>query len=172
MSGLTPLSGRYIGAAVLGGIIIAGMLFEGSEPEVAIAPSAPVKQHAENPVQPVMPQGYAPEVVIRNPFAIPQEFASSHSTTSPPATPPTVTLGVPSNSIISDRDRPILTGIMGTQDRWAVIIKYRGTSRSYQVGDAIGPYELVGVTAEGATITGPGGSYLLKVSAKREGEKK
>lgn len=167
MNGFLSLtwSWRHLGAAAVTGIVLLGVLYEGQETEVAIAPPAPVKQSTERPTGPVMPKGYAPGAVIRDPFALPQENSVVSSVVSP--SPKTAHKSASPTHML-----PVLTGIVGTNDHWVAIIKYGGISRSYQIGDVIGPYQLVSVTAAGATVSGAGVFHSLRVSGKGEREKK
>lgn len=158
-------SWRHIGAAVAVWIAILGFLYGSKEPEVVVAPPVPVKQILDRPAVAILPKGYAPGAVSGNPFAIPKEYAPLPQKTaialSPPLSPATKAANesAPPNRIL-----PVLTGTVGSGERWIAIIQYGGTSQYYEAGDVIGPYKLVGVTATEASIIGPGGSYSLPIS--------
>lgn len=166
---------QRISAMLIIGAVLAVALYYNSPTEVAVAPPLPVKQTVPGTVQPQLPQGAQSGQVVRDPFAVPAEFA--------PAKPVALNTGLdavrtgssnlPINagmpqSQSQPQSPPILTGIVGGEGRWAAILKYGGSSRSYQLRDSVGPYQVVAITANSATISGPGGSVVLKVSAPQQ----
>mgnify|MGYP003586244361 CR=1 FL=1 len=165
---------QRISAILVFGAVMAAALYYNDAPEVAVAPPLPVKQTAPGPVQAQLPQGVPTGQVVRDPFAVPAEFAPAKLLVNPNGTgmaPFPTGSGIPapvSGGGAGASSLPVLTGIVGGEGRWAAIIQSGGTSRSYQQGDTVGSYQVVAITATSATISGPGGSAVLKVSAPQQ----
>ena len=166
---------QRISAMLIIGAIMVVALYYNDSPEVAVAPPLPVRQTAPGTVQPLLPQGVVSGQVVRDPFVVPAEFAPAKPVAPKSGTDSTVTgnNNRPLNAGMQQsqpqpQSPPILTGIVGGEGRWAAILQYGGSSRSYQVRDTVGPYQVVAITANSATISGPGGSVVLKVSAPQQ----
>ncbi|HWR43641.1 hypothetical protein [Sporomusa sp.] len=127
---------------------------ENSQQGISTAPQAAT--------QPVMPQGYSANSVVRDPFAVPKEFqpvavpvtpqpqtnfTGEQSTVSPPPKAPEIPL--------------VLVGVVGGGGQNVAIIKNAGVSRSYQIKDYIGPYQLLSVGESSAILWGPQGRKVL-----------
>lgn len=125
-----------------------------------VTQSLPVKNKA--PSQPIMPQGYQAEAVIKDPFAIPagyqkkddQAGSSINTAVNHPQDKPQIG-GNERNSI------PSLTGIVGGAAKKLAIIEYKTESRAYQVNDVIGPYLVSAIDDHSVVLAGPSGKLTL-----------
>jgi hypothetical protein len=146
------------------GLSIMLLLGYGYVPERSPAPAANTRAESAGPVQPVMPKGYRPEAVVRDPFA-PGETAAL-----PPAadTGGRVAANAQAKSAAAKRKTPELgvRGIIRSGDRLAVIVEYNGESRMVAARGVVGDYRLVGSDGKTATFI-DGDGVPLTVKPKR-----
>lgn len=62
-----------------------------------------------------------------------------------------------------NEDIPVLTGIMEDSQTQVAIIRYRGVSRSYRIGQTVGQYQLIGITGKTVIILGSQGERVLQL---------
>ncbi len=118
-------------------------------------------------VKPAMPKGYQPEFAVRDPFLAPPEYrqpdnGANKNILSAENTPSTVK-AKPHSSSKQPNARLSLDGVVGGGNARVAIIRYGGNSRSYQIGDFIGPYRLTAVDEDSATLWGPDDKLVLIV---------
>lgn len=58
-------------------------------------------------------------------------------------------------------DVPVLTGLMGNGKNQIAIIRYKGISRTYHIGQTIGQYRLAEISEKTAIVLGPQGERVL-----------
>ncbi|GBG57965.1 hypothetical protein SPFL3102_01685 [Sporomusaceae bacterium FL31] len=128
--------------------------------EGQIAQSLPVKNKA--PSQPVMPQGYQAEAVLKDPFAIPAGFQKRDEQSAGAMNQANNLQDKPQLGGNNDRNAvPSLTGIVGGAAKQLAIIEYKTESRSYQVNDVIGPYLVSAIYDHSVVLAGPSGKLTL-----------
>lgn len=159
LTGLSPRQ-RLLALAAVAALTLAAvsLLIDSNVPET-VAPAAEVNSRP-SPVRPVMPQGYGPEAVIRDPFAV---LAAQQK---PVAQPDKIADRLPAASgrvTASGASRPVLTGVVTGEYSQLAIIEYDKESRSYQVLDEIGPYQVLDITPAAVVLNGPGGRITLKL---------
>ncbi|WP_094604669.1 hypothetical protein SPSIL_021020 [Sporomusa silvacetica DSM 10669] len=112
-------------------------------------------------LQPVM--GYSALPVMRDPFAVPQEFQQVAPV--PVSSPPAKNYpSVPNNVLPSSAIPEIsleLVGVVSGGGQKVAIIKSAGNSGSYQLKDYLGPYQLLSVGEKSVTLWGPQGEKVL-----------
>ncbi|CQR71251.1 hypothetical protein SOV_16140 [Sporomusa ovata DSM 2662] len=116
---------------------------------------------SQETLQPVT--GYSALPVMRDPFAVPQEFgqvapipALSPPDKNYPSVPHT---GLPPSAIPEISLE--LVGIVSGGGQKVAIIKSAGKSGSYQIRDYLGPYQLLAVGERSVTLGGPQGKKVL-----------
>lgn len=112
-------------------------------------------------LQPVT--GYSALPVMRDPFAVPQEF---EQVVPVPASSPTAKNypSVPHNGLPPSAISEIsleLVGVVSGGGQKVAIIKSAGKSGSYQIKDYLGPYQLLAVRENSVTLGGPQGEKVL-----------
>lgn len=111
--------------------------------------------------QPVM--DYSTPPVMRDPFAVPQEFQPVSPVVASPLSARNYA-SVP-NSVAPQPAMPEisleLVGVVSGGGQKVAIIKNTGNSHSYQIKDYIGPYQLLSVGENSATLWGPQGKKVL-----------
>jgi len=145
---------RWLVIPALLGVIAIVAFYATTKVDVAVAPSPPVSLPPPTVVgEPTMPRG-GPAAPLRNPFGLPwQETARVKSTGLGEAAQPNLSRGKPAALK--------LTGIVVSGNRRAAIIEVGGLSRSYLIGESVGPYRLEKLTDRSATLTGPDGHLVL-----------
>lgn len=156
---------RILGVAVVATLIVAAVNF-------FLTPATPVKGEQVTqalpvknkvPFQPVMPQGYHAEAVVKDPFAIPGDYqkkddqavSSRNTAVNHPQDKPQFGGNNDQNVI------PSLTGIVGGAAKQLAIIEYKTESRAYQVNDVIGPYVVSAIDEHSIVLAGPSGKLTL-----------
>lgn len=112
------------------------------------------------PPQGRMPIGFEPGRVLRDPFALPSQFAPVQSVVDKAL--PTAARSVPLGKAAAVKP-PVLVGVVGAGDKWAAIMRLGDESRSYQLNEYAGSYQVVAITVDSATVTGPAGLVVLRV---------
>lgn len=110
----------------------------------------------------IMPTRYPLHAVMRDPFAIPKEFQPEtvDSGTLPaatyfsPAPQPVLSSALPDSSLK-------LIGVVSGGGQQVAIIKTGNVSRSYQLEEYIGLYQLISVGESAAMLRGPHGQKVL-----------
>lgn len=115
--------------------------------------------------RPIMPSRYRADAVVRDPFAVPQEFQpiAVVSAASPLAKN---NLSVQKSAALSPTMPEIsleLVGIVSGGGQQVAIIKKDGVSRSYLIKEYIGPYQLITIDTRSATLQGPQGQKVLSL---------
>ncbi|MBP2662342.1 MAG: hypothetical protein H6Q71_290 [Firmicutes bacterium] len=112
--------------------------------------------------QPVM--DYPAPPVMRDPFAVPKEFqpVMSVPASSPPARNTSVLSTVSSQTAMPEITVELVGIVTGGGQRVA-IIKKAGDSRSYQIKEYIGPYQLLAIGESSVTLWGTQGEKVLTV---------
>lgn len=156
---------RRLAALLAIGAIVAGAAYYVKTSQPAEAPPPPGKPAAGSvTIKPVMPKGYQTGVALRDPFALSatQQPASAAQSTgaSAPETPEAKQAGK------GQAARPVLTGVVTGGSAKAAIIRYGGESRSYQVDEFVGPYQLLAIAEDAVTLRGPDGKLVLAVGKK------
>lgn len=141
-------------------LLIAGFFAVGAfaaYPAVMPQPSAATVTTAAKPAvvsanSPVMPQG-SQQQAVRDPFQMPKEVLPpvSVSTVSRPAQP------APALPQFQ------LTGVAIGNGTAAAILESSAGSRSYQVGEYAGPYQVRRITSDSVVLVGPNGPHVLKM---------
>ena len=101
--------------------------------------------------------------VVRNPFAIPSAY---HKIENPNGSIATNAQGdaMPFGATKkAEPTKPKLTGVVGGDGKLFAILEYNGESRNCQIGEGIGPYRVVDVGYNTASLAGPEDSILLRV---------
>ena len=151
---------QRLAALVAIGAIIAGAAYYVTLPQTAVAPPPGTTAPGSVTVKPVMPKGYQPGVALRDPFALP-ETQQPVSAAQPTGAIAPASSPQPGNK--AQAARPVLTGVVAGGSAKAAIIRYGGESRSYQVNEFIGPYQLLAVYEDSVTLWGPDGKLVLTV---------
>lgn len=154
---------RITAMLVFGAVLIGLVYYSPGQPEVAVAPP-PAKPPAAGgqPATPLMPDGYEPGQKLRDPFAAPPEYAPK-TPTGPSAALPPPSNGGRATAAVANVMTPVLNGVVGGEGSWRAILQYGAESRSYQLRDYVGPYQIVAITADSVTVSGPGGRRVLTV---------
>ena len=128
--------------------------------------SGSVPDNAQNRVishevaQPVMDYSVPP--VMRDPFAVPKEFQPVASVpASPSARNNTSVLSTVSSQTAMPEITVELVGIVTGGGQRVAIIKKAGASRSYQIKEYIGPYQLLAIGESSVTLWGTQGEKVL-----------
>jgi len=134
------------------------------QPETVHAPAAiaEIASARNTPAQGRMPIGFEPGKRLRDPFAVPKQFAPIQEPAAVEAALPTAVRSKPSAKRTAVA-KPALTGVVGADGKWAAIIRFGDESRSYQLGEYAGSYRIVAITGDSVTVLGPEGSLLLTV---------
>lgn len=154
---------RILAAAVVATLIVVVVNFS-LTPELPVngeqvPRSLPIKNKI--PSQPVMPQGYQAEAVVKDPFAIPAGFQKRDEQAVAAMNPANLQdkPQIPANK--EQSMVPSLTGIVGGAAKQLAIMEYKTESRAYQVNDAIGPYLVSAIYDRSVVLAGPGGKLTL-----------
>lgn len=154
---------QLIAAMVVCCLVLLVFIYYDDQPETVHAPAAiaEIAPARNTPVQGRMPIGFEPGKVLRDPFAVPKQFAPIQEPAVEAALP-TAVRSKPSAKRTAIA-KPALTGVVGADGKWAAIIRFGDDSRSYQLGEYAGSYRIVAITGDSVTVVGPEGSLLLTV---------
>lgn len=123
--------------------------------------------NSQETVQPVMPRGYLPRPEVRDPFAVPKEFQPVVAPV-PPELPPVKShasvSGINSSSSNLPESQLMLVGVVSGGGQKVAIIKNGSNSRTYQIEDFVGPYQLLSVEKTSVTLWGPQGEKVLTLA--------
>lgn len=155
---------QLLAAMVVCCAVLLVFLYYDDQPETAHAPAAIVEDTPARitPAQGRMPIGFEPGKVLRDPFAVPKQFAPISESAAVEAALPTAVRSIPSAKRTAVA-KPVLTGVVGADGKWAAIIRFGDDSRSYQLGEYAGSYQIVAITVNSVTVTGPEGALVLPV---------
>ena len=137
-----------LGAA---GVLLFGLY---QSPEPSRAASQTVTQ--EEPAQRLLPQGYNPDAVIRDPFAVPVQFRQL-----PAGQVPSGVKTGDKTGVRAQAAPPVLQGIVSAGSAKSAILSVGGDSRSYRVRERAGAYLLVEITDTSVTLQGPEGTIRV-----------
>lgn len=118
---------------------------------------------SQEAAQPVIPLSYAANSVVRDPFAVPKEFQPvvPIPTEQPPIKNYTSVAGAVSSPPKLLEIPLTLVGVVSGGGQKVAIIKNGSNSRTYQIKEYIGPYQLISVGESSATLWGPQGEKVL-----------
>lgn len=156
---------RILGVAVVATLIVAAVNFfltpGTSVKGEQVTQALPVKN--KMPSQPVMPQGYRAEAVVKDPFAIPGEYQKKddQAVSSMNAAANYLQDKPQFGGSNDSKPLPSLTGIVGGAAKQLAIIEYKTESRAYQVNDVIGPYLVSAIDEHSVVLAGPSGKLTL-----------
>jgi len=155
---------QLIAASVICCAVLLVFIYYDDQPETVHAPAAIVENPpARNlPAQGRMPVGFEPGKVLRDPFAVPKQFALIQEPAAVEAALPVAVRSKPSAKRTAVA-KPALAGVVGADGKWAAIIRFGDESRSYQLGEYAGSYRIAAITGDSVTVIGPEGSLLLTV---------
>lgn len=108
-----------------------------------------------------MPQGYQPQAVLHDPFTLPPT-ASAVQPVSPEATAAGKVKPAKTTKTAS-KPGLILTGIVVSGNNRVAIIQNGKESRSYQIGELVGSYQLRRIDDKSVLLAGPSGELVLFV---------
>ena len=155
---------QLLAAMVVCCAVLLVFIYYDDQPEIVHAPAViadnPPARSA--PAQGRMPIGFEPGKVLRDPFAVPQQLAPIQEPAVGEAELPTAVRSMPSAKRTAAA-KPVLTGVVGAGGKWAAIIRLGDASRSYQLGEYAGSYQIVAITGDSVTVVGPQGSTVLTV---------
>lgn len=142
--------------------VLLGVIYYDDTPETVYAPAVVEGKPSAKSTPPPgrMPIGFEPGRVLRDPFALPGQFA--------PVQPagdqalPTSARTMPAGKAATIK-LPVLVGVVGGGEQWAAIIRLGDESRSYQLHEYAGSYQVVAITIDSATVAGPAGVVVLRV---------
>lgn len=142
--------------------VLLGVIYYDDTPETVYAPAVVESNPSvkSTPLPGRMPIGFEPGRVLRNPFALPGQFAPVQ-----PAGDQALPIAVRSVSAAKAATikLPVLMGVVGAGEQWAAIIRLGDESRSYQLHEYAGGYQVVAITIDSATLAGPAGVVVLRV---------
>lgn len=139
--------------------VLLGVIYYDDTPETVYAPAVVESNPSAKSTPPPgrMPIGFEPGRTLRDPFALPGQFAPVQ-----PAGDPTAVRSVPAGKAATVK-LPVLVGVVGAGEQWAAIIRLGDESRSYQLHEYVGSYQVVAITIDSATVAGPAGVVVLRV---------
>lgn len=152
---------QLIAAMLISSAVLLGVIYYEDRPETVYAPAAvESKQSAKSASPPGrMPIGFEPGRVLRDPFALPNQFVPVQPTANQAL--PTAARSVPAGKAAAVK--PVLVGVVGAGEKWAAIIRLGDESRSYQLHEYAGSYQVIAITVDSATMAGPAGVVVLRV---------
>lgn len=151
---------HLLAAMLVSSTVLLGVIYYDDSPETVYAPAAVESKPSAKSASPRrMPIGFEPGRVLRDPFALPNQFAPVQPTADQAL--PTAARSVPAGKAAAVK--PVLVGVVGAGEKWAAIIRLGDESRSYQLHEYAGSYQVVAITADSATVAGPAGVVVLKV---------
>lgn len=155
---------QFLAAMVVCCAVLLVFIYYDDQPETVHAPAAIADNPParSTPVQGRMPIGFESGKVLRDPFAVPKQFAPIPEPAAVEAALPTAVRSM-SAAKPTAVAKPVLTGIVGADGNWAAIIQLSDDSRSYQLGEYAGSYQIIAITGDSVTVVGPQGSTVLTV---------
>lgn len=142
--------------------VLLGVIYNDDTPETVYAPAVVEGKPSAKSTPPPgrMPIGFEPGRVLRDPFALPGQFAPLQPVGEQAS--PTAVRSVPAAKAATVK-MPVLMGVVGAGEQWAAIIRLGDESRSYQLHEYAGSYQVVAITIDSATVAGPAGVVVLRV---------
>lgn len=103
--------------------------------------------------------------VMQDPFAVPRNFHGKEEMLMEKETKALAKQQKISPSIAAAKTTklPMVTGIMGSGNRFVAILEYGEVSKQCLLEDAIGPYRVVGIDGKNVIVNGPNGAITLTV---------
>lgn len=142
--------------------VLLGVIYYDDAPEIVYAPAVVESKPSatSTPLPGRMPIGFEPGRVLRDPFVLPGQFVPVQ-----PVGEQALTTAVRSVSAgkAATVKLPVLVGVVGAGEHWAAIIRLGDESRSYQLHEYAGSYQVVAITVDSATVAGPAGVVVLRV---------
>lgn len=150
--------------------------------QTVTSPSAPppvkqqVRQLAVEKSQPIMPSGYQSEKVTRNPFALPADIIVKNDKTAPQSTASAgnqlhnqQTINLETKPAKKNMPDLRLSGLIISQDMQLAVIQADGKSKSYQINDSVGGYQIVDIDQDSVVLSGPDGQKVLNLESIHKG---
>lgn len=103
----------------------------------------------------VLPQGYNPNAVIRDPFAIPIQYQQQPNVAIPAG------VGRDQQTGKTREALPVVQGIVGAGTAKAAILSTGSESRSYRVNERVGSYVITAISNNSVTLQGPEGTVVV-----------
>ena len=142
--------------------VLLGVIYYDDTPETVYAPAVVESNPSAKSTPPPgrMPIGFEPGRMLRDPFALPGQFAPVQS-----AGDQALPIAVRSVSAAKAATvkLPVLVGVVGAGEQWAAIIRLGNESRSYQLHEYAGSYQVVAITIDSVTVAGPTGVVVLRL---------
>lgn len=105
----------------------------------------------------VLPQGYNPNAVIRDPFAMPSQF-QQQTTNAIPAN-----VGRNQQAGKAREALPVVQGIVSAGTAKAAILAVGSDSRSYKIGERAGSYVITAIASSSVTLQGPEDTVVVPI---------
>lgn len=142
--------------------VLLGVIYNDDTPETVYAPAVVEGKPSAKSTPPPgrMPIGFEPGRVLRDPFALPGQFAPVQPAVEQAL--PTAVRSASAGKAVTVK-LPVLMGVVGAGEQWAAIIRHGDESRSYQLHEYVGSYQVVAITIDSATVAGPAGAVVLRV---------
>lgn len=128
-------------------------------PQAAPGPAGNQEEVMSAPGDGVLPNGYNPNAVIRDPFAVPIQFQQQQQPVS--AAPAGAGQGPQSPAGKTRGPLPVVQGIVGAGDAKVAILADGADSRSYRTGERIGAYVITAISNSSVTLRGPEGIVVV-----------
>lgn len=100
--------------------------------------------------------------IMKDPFAPPSSFREKEETPIEKVSKNTVK-NQKTPSTVRVNQLPIVTGLVGSGDRFIAILEYGEVSKRCSLDDSIGPYTVVGIDGKNVILNGPSGTITLTV---------
>lgn len=100
--------------------------------------------------------------IMKDPFAVPSSFQKKEQTPIEEVSKNTVK-NQKTPSTVRVNQLPIVTGLIGSGDRFIAILKYGEVSKQCSLDDSIGPYTVVEINQKNVVLSGPSGTITLTV---------
>lgn len=142
--------------------VLLGVIYYDDTPETVYAPAVVEGKLSAKSTSPPgrMPIGFEPGRTLRDPFALPGQFAPLQPAVEQAL--PTAARSMPAGKAAAVK-LPVLVGVVGAGEQWAAIIRLGNESRSYQLHEYAGSYQVVAITIDSVTVAGPAGVVVLRV---------
>lgn len=100
--------------------------------------------------------------IMKDPFAVPSNFREKEESPIEKVSKNTVK-NQKTPSTIRVNQLPIVTGLLGSGDRFIAILEYGEVSKQCSLDDSIGPYTVVEIDEKKVILNGPSGTITLTV---------
>jgi hypothetical protein len=172
------IDSKNLAVVVIAALLLAGTTilylntFSPAAAPPSLQPAHPL-QITGLPAKPTVLKGYAQEATMRDPFALPLELQQTAIPRGPAPGAGGLGSGGAGGYVASARESapllptlPKLSGVVSTGNFRMAVLQYGTESRSYRVNEHIGPYELIAVSDDSVTLSGPEGKIVLTVGRR------